>query len=387
MNAEAASADTSVQPIARRISQAEETAAANTPPASDRIRLGVHFIPRWPNNPYHAELARHLENCDVFVSQESRLKQIYYTARSTGILPAIIHLHALPAFGPGPFAVARLMLFWIRLRRLRACGVKVVWTIHNITDHESIHPRIDRLLCRWFYEFADAVIVHSQGAHDLIQSQWRPKRQHRVFIVHHGHFIDCYPMRAGREEARARLHVVQDAMVFLFLGNIRPYKGVQNLVRDFKAVATSGMHLIIAGATLTDKLKADINQEIGSSEFIDFRPAFVPNDEIQYYMAAADVVVFPYTKTLTSGALILAMSFGRACIAPRVGALGDTLDPEGGFLFEPTEAGALRRAIQAAIRNRPYLEKMGIHNRNRATEWGWDEAARRTADAYRACLA
>jgi glycosyltransferase involved in cell wall biosynthesis len=264
--------------------------------------------------------------------------------------------------------------------------VKVVWTVHNITDHESIHPHIDRLLSRWFYEFVDAVIVHSTGAQRLIQSQWRTKREHRVFIIHHGHFLDCYPMRAGRAEARARLHVHDDAMVFLFLGNIRPYKGVQNLVRDFKAVATPGMHLIIAGATLTEALKADIVHEIGGCESIDFRPAFVANDEIQYYMAVADVVVFPYTKTLTSGALILAMSFGKACVAPRIGALPDTLGPEGGFLYEPMAIGAFRRAMQAAIQNRPYLQQMGAHNRDRATEWGWDEAARRTAAVYRACL-
>jgi glycosyltransferase involved in cell wall biosynthesis len=96
--------------------------------------------------------------------------------------------------------------------------------------------------------------------------------------------------------------------------------------------------------------------------------------------------VFPYTKALTSGALILAMSFGRACIAPRMGAIADTLNAEGGFLYEPAEPAALRNALVAADAAAPRLTEMGAHNFERARQWGWDEAARATAAAYRGCF-
>lgn len=362
--------------MAKPSRQAVDSAAASA------SKLRVHFVPRWPRNPYHGELSKHLATFDVCVADESRLKDI---AASRG-RPDIVHLHALPPMSFKPAALLRQFMFWRRIDRLQRAGVKIVWTLHNVSDHESRHPTLDRMIARRCYRLADAIIVHSGGALQLVESQWRIQRRHNLFIVHHGHFIDCYPTGITRKAARSRLGVPDDALVFLFLGNIRPYKGVQQLVRDFKAVSTPRMRLIIAGEVLTDALRREIEAEIGGSETIDFRPRFVPDSEVQTYMTAADAVVFPYTKALTSGALILAMSFGRACIAPRIGALADTLDDQGGFFFEPTEGTSLRASLAAAIARASRLSAMGTHNRGRAAQWGWDKAARLTAAAYRACL-
>jgi len=61
-------------------------------------------------------------------------------------------------------------------------------------------------------------------------------------------------------------------------------------------------------------------------------------------MNACDVVVFPYQEILTSGAVILAMSFGRACVAPRLGCIQDVLDDKGAFIYEPSnKAGLFKR--------------------------------------------
>lgn len=354
--------------------------------SADSSRLRVHFVPRWPRNPYHTELARHLDRCDVDVADESQLKSILAEFRRTGRRPDVIHLHALPPVALQPAKLARLLVFWFRLHRLQRSGVKIVWTVHNAADHESAHPRLDRFLSRRCYHLADAVIIHSLGARDAIETQWRTVRRHNSFIVHHGHFLDCYPAGIPRTDARAQLGLPADAVVFLFLGNIRPYKGVQQLVRDFKAIATPNLRLVIAGETLSPELRDDIQREIGICDRIDFRPHFVPDAEVQTYLAASDVVVFPYTKALTSGALILAMGFGRACIAPRVGAITDTLPTAGGFLFDPDEPASLRHALSRALLAAPQLSAMGATNARCAQSWGWAEAARLTASAYRTCF-
>ncbi len=349
--------------------------------------IHVHFVPRWRKNPYHDQLARHLATLSVDVGDESRLKQILLDSRRSGTRPEIVHLHALPAFRWHFVTLARIALFWFRLHRLRRAGVKIVWTVHDIANPDAMHPLIDRMWSRWCYRAADAVIVHSLGAKEFIEQQWRVRRRHDVYVVPHAHFADCYRVDADAAESRAKLHLPPESLVFLFLGNIRRYKGVANLVRVFKALATPSMRLVIAGEPLTDELQCEIERQIGASELISFRPQFVPDDEVRFYMAAADVVVFPYTKALTSGALILAMSFGRACIAPRMGALGDTLDEQGGFLFAPDAPDGLATAIAAAIAARAELPRMGAYNREHALRWGWSDAARQTAATYRACLA
>lgn len=344
--------------------------------------VAVHFVPWWPKNPYHAELSRHLAGCNVTVRAESRLKDIL--ALPAARRPDVVHVHALPPLRLQPVRLARLVRFCQRLRQLQRSGVRIVWTVHNLTEHESAYPWLDRLLSRSLYRRADAVIVHSPAARAALESQWRVRRSD-VSIIHHGHFIDCYPSAVGRADARRQLGVSENAILFLFLGNIRPYKGVRRLVQQFKQMATPATRLIIAGETHSS-LNAEIEREIDGCGTIMFRPEFVADDQIQHYMAAADAVVFPYTKALTSGALILAMSFGRACIAPRMGALGDTLDEAGGFLYNPDDESGLRRALCAARDSHHSLARMGAHNRVRAASWGWHEAASQTAATYRSCL-
>ena len=348
--------------------------------------LVVHFVPRWPQNPYHAELARHLAESGVAVPAECRLDAIVRTLRTSGQRPHLIHLHALPPFRFKPTLFRRFVMFWLRLLRLRLAGVKIVWTVHNITAHESPHPAIDRFVARCWYRCAAASIVHSAGARAAIEAQWKVSRRPNVFIVPHGHFIDCYPADATRSASRARLEVPEHDLVFLFVGQIRAYKGVVRLVREFRQLGAAGTRLIIAGETNSEPLRAEIAREIDSDPAIHFHPRFVPDDELQYYLGATDLVVFPYGRALTSGALILAMSFGRACIAPRIGALGDTLDEHGGFLYDPASPAALGEALAEAVRRRAALAEMGQYNRRRVEQWTWAGAGRATADIYRQCL-
>ncbi|MEZ4597387.1 MAG: glycosyltransferase [Chloroflexota bacterium] len=50
-------------------------------------------------------------------------------------------------------------------------------------------------------------------------------------------------------------------------------------------------------------------------------PGNVPDDRMQVFLRAADVMVLPYRDVLTSGSAILAMTFGLPVVAPRIGCL------------------------------------------------------------------
>lgn len=357
----------------------------NSADAAGRLVTG-HFVPRWPANPYHAELAEHLMEFGVRVDDEYRLKSISRAARASGPKPDVVHIHAIPRFSLSPMTALRCMMFWLRIFRLRLIGVRLVWTIHDISHHEAYHPRVELALSRMLFRMADALIVHSNAARKAVERQWNVTCDDRVFVIPHGDYIGSYPNHANRNAAREKLRVSPGKLVILFLGIIRPYKGVLELIDAFKGLSASDIELVIAGKPLSDEFSEKISSAIGSAAEIHYFPGHVKDDEIQDYFNAADVVVFPYTKALTSGALILAMSFGRACIAPRMGALEDTLDDEGGFLYDPAKPGALRETLLAASGARSRLEGMGKHNYQKAGSWPWRETARMTAEVYRGCL-
>jgi beta-1,4-mannosyltransferase len=346
----------------------------------------AHFVPRWPENPYHRELAAHLEPFGVSVLKESVLKTIYEQARAGGTRPDIVHLHALPRFSWRPLNVLRLLQFIRRIRVLQRMGVKFVWTIHDVFHHEAFHPRIERILSRLFLRLADAVIVHSPAARKAVEDLWKVSRNEGVFIVPHGNYIDSYSNQIGKQAARAKLALPLEPMLFLFLGHIRPYKGVAALIDIFRALPDQNIRLLIAGKPISAEMAADVQRRIQDCPRIRADLGFVRDEEIQVYMNAADAVVFPYAKSLTSGALVLAMSFGRACIAPRLGAAEDMLDNSGGFLYDPASPRGLQDALEAAIRRRGELDEMGTNSRRRAEAWDWTEVARLTARVYRCCL-
>ncbi len=103
-------------------------------------------------------------------------------------------------------------------------------------------------------------------------------------------------------------------------------------------------------------------------------------------MNAADVVAFPYKNILTSGAVMLAISFGRACLAPRKDCITEVLDYQGAFLYDPTLKSGLLRSMQEAIRRKDLTSGMGEYNYQKSKSWSWDHVAKKTLDVYKACL-
>ncbi len=63
------------------------------------------------------------------------------------------------------------------------------------------------------------------------------------------------------------------------------------------------------------------------------------------YLNAADIAVLPYRQITTSGAALLAFSFGLPVIAPGHRRVPNLVTPERGVLYPP---GGLAAAMQAA---------------------------------------
>ena len=87
---------------------------------------------------------------------------------------------------------------------------------------------------------------------------------------------------------------------------------------------------------------------------------------------------------LTSGAVILAMSFGKPIIVPAIGCMLDILDIKGSIMYNPLEKESLLKAMKKTLG--ADLKRMGEHNFELAKQFSWDDIAKRTYDVYRECL-
>ena len=186
--------------------------------------LRVAFVPVWPGNPYHTELATALGARGVSVSFPESLKSLYRENRAGREALDVVHLHALPRFKWAPERSVRCALFYSRLNRLRRAGVRVVWTVHDLQNHEASRRGIENSLARAFSRRVDAFIVHGETAGTILRTAWGEEIANRLHVIPHGNYLSSYPNRISRPDARA---FSGSAPTFgsLVSSAIRPYKG------------------------------------------------------------------------------------------------------------------------------------------------------------------
>ncbi|WP_228024464.1 glycosyltransferase [cf. Phormidesmis sp. LEGE 11477] len=189
-------------------------------------------------------------------------------------------------------------------------------------------------------------------------------------------------------EARKLLKIPESSTVFLFFGMIRWYKGVPELIDAFKVLQSESTYLAITGRFRdADEELADlIQKKVKDDKNIKLVTGFIPEKEVQVYMNACDAVLFPYRRLLTSGALILAMSFRRACVAPRIGCMEEILDEAGGYLYDSSSGDGLVQALESANDRKNDLSQMGEYNYQIAAEWSWETVAQMTLNVYQRCM-
>jgi len=240
---------------------------------------------------------------------------------------------------------ARLRHLLTLLRRFRAAGGRVVYTVHNLDPHEEGGPA-DRWALRHLIGLADALHVHDISTAEALARTFG--RREGVAVIPHGHYLDCYPNTVSRQEARARLGLPQQAFVYALLGWLRPYKGVEELLRAFRALPDRDAILLIAGKAVSEAYASALASLAASDPRVHFYPGLVLAPEVQHYLNSADICVLPYRQVTTSGAALLAFSFGLPVIAPALGAFPHLIQGRRGLLYDPSDPQGLERALAQA---------------------------------------
>ena len=344
--------------------------------------MKVAFVPTWRGNPYHDQLERALTSLGIEVLCPESLKVLYADWKAGTIALDVVHVHALPYLSLSPRNLCRYALFYWRLSRLRRKGVGLVLTVHDLDNHDTSYAAIEDVIGRRASRCFDAFIAHGPAAKRAIGKRWGSEIEARTEVIPHGNYIEAYENGVTRDAARTSLGLVNTDLVFLFFGMIRPYKGVQRMVKSFRRCKNSAARLIIVGKPVGHATAREIVTLIAGDPRIRFVQDFVPEGDIQVYMNAADVVVLPYRRIFTSGATVLAMSFGKACIAPRLGSMVDVLDDRGAIFFDADKDEDLERAFRSAISSPEGLAAMGRHNYLKALEWSWPKIACSTVALY-----
>ncbi len=337
------------------------------------------------SNPYLILLSRALEAEGVTIKFGDAKRFVLWQSVLDHGKPDIMHLQWQHNFFRAPrfwHALIRTIMFFIQFLTLRISGVKFVWTVHNIVNHEKHLARWELKMNRILARISNGVIVHSPAAAKAVAEAYNIDIR-RISVVPHGHYADWYPAPISKKQARKALKLAADKKVLLFFGQIRRYKGVDQLIESFKNLPGDDLQLIIAGKPAPATLAEDLKKQAAKDDRVNTRFEFIPDEELITYISACDLAVLPYRDSLTSGAAVLAASCNRPSLMPQLGCMSEF--PENASIFyDPEEKDGLVKALTAS-RSLP-LEKMGAAAGAYISQYPWSLVGKKTIAVYTKAL-
>lgn len=346
--------------------------------------MRVAFLPesnRWRINPYLDLLASSLRELGVDVeyigSDYLSGRWLIQHRRTVDVL----HFHWIQYHyvrGDSHGVWRNLIGFVGRIMLARLLGYRLVWTAHNLLPHELAQGNIDVVARRAMVLLAHRVLVLCEAGRQQLAERFG--RRKGVCVTPHGHYIGAYPVGSSRTQARTNLGLAPEDVVYLFFGGVRPHKNVEVLMQVFADMPGENLRLLVVGFPHGEEIRQRVLQRAATDSRIVTVLGLVPDTEIQCYMKAADIVVLPFARILSSGSAMLAMSFGRPVIVPAAGCLPEWVTPDCGFLYNPADSDGLYQAMCAA--QHVDLTKMGETAYQQALMFSWDFVARQTLAAY-----
>jgi D-inositol-3-phosphate glycosyltransferase len=242
-----------------------------------------------------------------------------------------------------------LMLYY------KLLGKKVVFTAHNVNagKRDLNDSFVNRLSLRIQYKLTDHIFVHSEKMKEELTASFDILKR-MVSVIPFGINNTLPKTGLSSSEAKRALGLTGAQKSLLFFGNIAPYKGLDYLIPALVAAARDGedYQLIIAGRPkgcepYWKEMQRRMEQN-GVRRRVIEKIEYIPDEQVEMYFMAADVLVLPYTHVFQSGVLFLGYSFGLPAIVTDVGSMKDEIiEGKTGFACRAQDPEDLARAIKA----------------------------------------
>lgn len=237
-----------------------------------------------------------------------------------------------------------------RLDKLKKYGWHLVWTVHNIYPLTCAVNGVDQEVLKLFLEKMDIIFCHTE----LMRTELQSIRKRDIINYRFG--VD---FEISDPSHKANVYEKNTETVFLFVGNIREYKGIDLLFQAFEMFCKEGgkAKLIVGGPQYKNYL--DHNRELMrvlKSNQIQFLNRFIYKEDWAELDQIVDVMVLPYKVNLPqfchgfySAAIPHAAYHKKLIITTRSASTRSILGTEEfSLLFEDGDVIGLKEAMKKA---------------------------------------
>jgi len=256
-------------------------------------------------------------------------------------------------------------------------NIKILFTCHNVFPHERFP--MDRFLTKLVLNKGDGFIVHSKSdENDLLSFKenanrvFNPIPTYNVFKIRNINKIE------GREEIvqKDRFDISDSTKLLLFFGFIREYKGLKHLINAMPQVAEHfpDCRLLVVGSFRDDKEEyVNLIKSLGVDSYIYIKDTYTPDNEVEKYFSASDLVVLPYEDATQSAIVQVAFGFEKPVLVTNVGGLPDVVeDTVTGYVINPFDSSEIAQKIIDFFENN--REEEFVENiKNESSRFSWNQ--------------
>ncbi len=275
----------------------------------------------------------------------------------------ILFKYWMPFFAPCYATIASMARYLLRVQVLYICD--------NIVPHEK-KPG-DKLLSKIGLKFVDSFIVQSKTVlKDLLT--FRPDAVYRE-IPHP--VYEIFPPPIPKKEARKKLKIIEDNVI-LYFGYIRAYKGLRYLIQAMPIILKNiSAKLLICGEFYEgQKETLNLIRKLNLKNAVIVYDNFIPNEEVNLYFSATDLVALPYVSATQSGIVQIAYYYNRPVVATNVGGLPEVIiNGKTGYVVPPQDPEALADSIVKFYREKKekaFAENIEMEKK----KYSWDRMIR-----------
>ena len=216
-----------------------------------------------------------------------------------------------------PEALGRMLRFLQVLRR-RPAKTRLIWMVHDLAPHDL--RRVRRLTWppyrRALVRLIDGAVTLSRGTVDVVRDGLQPAHDVPVGHIWHPYYPDETVAAEAIHRRRAAFGWEAGERVFGYCGQIRPYKGVEDLVAAFRRFDAPEARLLIAGRPRNAAIAGDLTGQASGDPRIRLHLEDLSATEFREFLSACDIVVAPFRHYLHSGSLIHTLSCQRPILTP-----------------------------------------------------------------------
>lgn len=278
----------------------------------------------------------------------------------------------------------------ILLRLFLATRVPKVWTVHTLVPNVA-SLRGDLRVTAAYLGAVDVAVWHSQRTLDEARKRFALRRlptswHAKDVLIPCVSFNRHFPDTISKAEARRRLGLEPSHFVVGHYGPSGRYKGTERVLELAAKTPETDVRFCMFGRCNEPSLEEKILVAGRALPNLKVNLDFIPDEELQVWFNACDVIVQPYLDITTSGTLMFAIAFRRPVIASPLGNVPDLVRPgETGWLASSPDQ--IRQCIQEARDSPAATAEMGERAFELADRMAnVDSVADRYAKAYALAL-